>query len=169
MNGVGGSPEELSLEQRVTRIEDVRAIEKVKMLYTEGTDFGYDLEQIAGCFTEEGRWVSEGFADCHGREAIKEFFAGLKQVVTMALHYTTNPRIDVDPGGRTAAAKFHLWCACTMLRPDESGDKDAVTMIGTYSDRFEKVDGTWLISELKAEVRHVSEWTQGWALDPWRI
>jgi hypothetical protein len=160
---------ELSLEERVTRIEDVREIEKIKMLYTEGTDFGYDLDQIASCFTEDGRWVSEGFADCHGREAIKEFFGQLKLAVTMALHYTTNPRIDVDPGGVTAAAKFHLWCACTMKRPDESGEEDAITMIGTYSDRFEKVDGTWLIKELNAHVRHVSEWTKGWALDPWRI
>lgn len=160
---------ERSLEERITRVEDVQGIEKIKMLYTEGTDFGYDLDQIASCFTEDGRWVSEGFADCNGREAIAAFFGQLKQVVTMALHYTTNPRIDVGDDGVTATGKFHLWCACTMKRGDESGEEDAVMMIGTYADRFEKVDGTWLIKELNADVRHVSEWTKGWALDPWRI
>lgn len=41
-------------------------------------------------------------------------------------------------------------------------------MLGTYSDTFRQVDGEWLIEELTADVRHVSEWTQGWARQPWR-
>lgn len=157
-----------SLEQRLTLLEDVRAIEEVKYLYTEGTDTGYDLEKIASAFTPEGRWVAEGFADCHGRQAIKDFFLGLSQVVSMALHHATNPRIVVDPGGTTASGQWYLHCVCTMRRSDGSDDQDAVLMIGTYRDRFEKVDGEWLISELVADVRHVSEWTQGWAKQPWR-
>jgi hypothetical protein len=160
--------ESLSSEERLTRMEDIHGITQIKMLYTEGTDFGYDLDQIASCFTEDGRWVAEGFADCNGREEIKEFFGNLKQVVSMALHYTTNPRITINDDGLTATGKFHLWCACTMARSDDSGEQDAVTMIGTYADRFEKVDGVWLLKELNADVRHVSEWTQGWALEPWR-
>jgi hypothetical protein len=166
MQGLGTT---LSVEERLARMEAIHEIQEIKFRYTEGTDFGYDLDKIASCFTEDGRWVSEGFADCHGREEIKEFFAGLKQVVSMALHYTTNPRITLGDDGLSATGRFHLWCACTMSRSDDSGESDAVTMIGTYDDKFEKVDGKWLIKELNADVRHVSEWSEGWARQPWRV
>jgi ketosteroid isomerase-like protein len=162
------SPPGVLLEQRVARLEDVRSIQEVKYRYTEGTDTGYDLDKIASAFTPDGRWVAEGFADCHGREEIKEFFAGLKQVVTMALHHATNPRIQVAEDGLSATGQFYLHCLCTMLRGDDSGGSDAVLMIGTYRDRFAKVDGEWLLDELVADVRHVSEWTEGWARQPWR-
>lgn len=158
----------LSLEQRVTRLEDAQAIQDVKFRYTQATDTGYDLDRIAACFTPDGRWAAEGFADCHGRDEIREFFGNLKQVVTMALHHATNPRIQVAPDGTSATGQFYLHCVCTMLRGDGSDDADAVLMIGTYSDRFAKVDGEWLLEELVAEVRHVSEWTEGWARQPWR-
>lgn len=157
-----------SVEQRLARMEAIHEIQEVKYRYIAGTDFGYDLDQIASCFTIDGRWRAEGFADCHGRTEIKEFFGRLKQVVTMALHYATNPRIEVGHEGLTAVGRFHLWCACTMIQPGGSTGSDAVVMLGTYSDTFRKIDGEWLIEELDADVRHVSEWTQGWANQPWR-
>lgn len=86
----------------------------------------------------------------------------------MALHYATNPRIEVHDNGIGATGRFHLWCACTMRRPAEPQESNAVVMLGTYSDTFRQVDGEWLIEELTADVRHVSEWTQGWARQPWR-
>lgn len=49
------------------------AIQEVKFRYTEGTDPGYDLDKIAAAFTPDGRWYAEGFADCHGRDEIREF------------------------------------------------------------------------------------------------
>ncbi len=158
----------VSLEHRVARLEDVRAIQEVMFRYTEGTDTGYDLDKIASCFTPDGRWLAEGFADWHGRDEIRDFFGNLKQVVTMALHHATNPRIEVADDGMSATGQFYLHCLCTMLRADGSGESDAVLMIGTYTDRFEKVDEQWLLKELIADVRHVSEWTEGWARQPWR-
>lgn len=160
-----GSP---SLEERIARLEDAKAIHEVKFRYTNATDTGYDLDGIAACFTPDGRWAAEGFADCHGRDEIREFFGGLKQVVTMALHHATNPRIQVAADGTTATGQFYLHCLCTMLRGDEAGGSDAVLMMGTYRDRFARHDGEWLISELVADVRHVSGWTEGWVREPWR-
>jgi hypothetical protein len=57
----------LSLEQRLARME---AIQEIKFRYTEGTDFGYDLDKIASCFTEDRRWFSSTSgapARCHGQ------------------------------------------------------------------------------------------------------
>jgi hypothetical protein len=56
-----------------------------------------------------------------------------------------------------------------MSRSDDSGESDAVTMIGTYDDTFEKVDGRWLLKELTTDVRHVSELSEGWARQRWRV
>lgn len=155
------------LERRVLRLEDLRAVEQLKFRYTAACDFGFDVDAIAACFTEDGRWVAEGFADCHGREQIRDYFRRLSHVTPQALHYATSPRVELDDDGTRATAQFHLLCLSTVRRRGDDG-LDALVMIGSYHDRCVKVDGEWLFEELRADVRHVSEWTEGWARQPWR-
>ena len=155
------------LERRLTRLEDVRAVEQLKFRYTAACDFGYDLDALASCFAPDGRWVSDGFADCHGRDEIRDYFRRLAKVTPQALHYATSPRVLLDAGGGRAEARFHLLCLSTVRRRG-SDEHDALVMIGSYHDRCIKIDGQWLFEELRADVRHISEWTQGWVREPWR-
>lgn len=88
--------------------------------------------------------------------------------MTLAFHHATNPRIDVAPDGMSASGRFYLYCICTMLRANDPEQSDAVLMFGSYQDKFVKLNGEWLLAELIADVRHVSEWTEGWVRQPWK-
>lgn len=85
----------------------------------------------------------------------------------MALHYATNPMIEIDASGTRATATFYLQCLATMEQLD-SQETDAVIMIGTYSDTCVKVDGSWFFEELNVDVRHSPNWVEGWVNQPFR-
>jgi hypothetical protein len=157
-----------SLERRLRHLEDIRAIEQLKYRYTAGCDFGYDLDEIAGCFTENGRWISNGFADLTGRQEIRDYFERLSRYTSQALHYTTSPRITIEPSGDRATAEFYLLCLATVRRRG-STESDAVVILGSYTDICIKIDDKWFFEELRVDVRHSSDWTEGWAKQPWRL
>jgi hypothetical protein len=154
------------LEARLALIEAEREIEQLQYRYTAACDHGYDVDAIASCFTPTGRWVANGFADCHGRDEIRAFFTSLARVTPQVLHYATSPRITVRPDGQTATAEFYLLCLSTVTGGSDGAE--AVIILGTYSDRCVKVNSEWLFEELRVDVRHISEWTQGWVNQPWR-
>jgi hypothetical protein len=157
------SPDDL--RAAVDRLQALHAIEQLKYRYTAACDFGFDLDAIAECFVPDGRWVSEGYADCRGRDQIRRYFAAVARATPMAQHHATNPRIELDPDHEHATSRFHLFCVCTTTVPERA----AVVIIGTYEDRCVKVGDEWLYEELRADIRHVSEWTQGWVNQPWLI
>lgn len=156
-----------ALEARVRQLEDIRAIENLKFRYTAACDSGFDRDAIADCFTEDGRWGANGFGECHGREEIRDFFRRLARVTPQALHYATSPRIRVAADGTTATGDFYLLCLATV-RQRTSDVLAALVILGSYADKFAKVNGEWWIEELRGNIRHISEWTQGWAKQPWR-
>lgn len=110
--------------------------------------------------------MANGFADCRGRGEIRAFFAKLGRVTPQVLHYATNPRISVSADGQSANAQFHLLCLSTVLSAHDPAQ--AVIILGTYSNTCVRLEGEWLFEELRVDVRSVSEWTQGWAKQPWR-
>ena len=55
------------LAARLTRLEDVRAIEQLKYRYAGHCDDSYDPEGIASLFIEDGRWVVDGEGGNHDR------------------------------------------------------------------------------------------------------
>jgi hypothetical protein len=156
-----------AIQQRLELLEDVRAIEDLKHRYTAALDFGYDLDALAACFVPRGRWVANGFGDCRGHDEIRAFFARLAKATPQTLHYATSPRIEVAPDGLSAVARFYLLNLSTVRRRD-SDELDAVVVLGTYDDRCVKIEGRWLFEELRVDVRSSSDWTEGWARQPWR-
>ncbi|VTJ03265.1 Uncharacterised protein [Streptococcus pneumoniae] len=57
------------LQARLTRLEDIKAIEELKYTYAGYCDNGYDPEGISSLFVEDGRWVVDGEgATLTGRE-----------------------------------------------------------------------------------------------------
>lgn len=151
------------LRAAVDRLEALRAIEQLKYRYTQACDFGFDLDAIAECFVPDGRWVSDGYADCRGRDAIRRYFAAVARATPMAQHHATNPQIELAADQQHATSRFHLFCVCTTTVPERA----AVVILGTYRDRCVKVGHEWRYEELRVNVRHVSEWTKGWVNQPW--
>lgn len=154
---------------RLTRLEDIKAIEELKYTYAGFCDAGYNPEGIANLFVEDGRWVVDGEgATLTGREEIKAHFAALSERITWALHYMIAPNIQIDPFGDRATGTFYLLCLCTIERTDDANEKDAVILTINYRDTFVKRDGKWYFEELIGLTHQVSDWEQGWVKQPFR-
>jgi len=155
--------------QRLSRLEDVRAIEQLKYKYAGYCDNSYDPEGIASLFTEDGRWVVDGEGGTMtGHEEIKAHFSALSEKISWAQHYMIAPRVDLSEDGLSATGYFYLLCLCTIERTNDPAEKDAVILTLNYVDQFVKRDGKWYFQELLGRTHQVSDWDLGWVKQPFR-
>jgi len=155
--------------QRLSRLEDVRAIEQLKYTYAGYCDDSYDPDGIASLFAEDGRWVVDGEGGSMvGHEEIKAHFRALSEKISWAQHYMIAPRVELSEDGLSATGYFYLLCLCTIERTDDPAEKDAVILTLNYVDQFVKRDGKWYFQELLGRTHQVSDWDQGWVKQPFR-
>jgi hypothetical protein len=83
------------LEKRIAQIEDIEAIRKLKGRYCLHVDERNE-DAWASLFTEDGVWESDKFGVHEGREAIRALFRSIPEFLSFAVHYVTNPIIEVD-------------------------------------------------------------------------
>jgi hypothetical protein len=160
------------LEVRLRGVEDVEAIRRLKARYGQLADSRYargrprpreELEPIAralaGLFSEDAIWDGGpvmGLAE--GRDAIYERF--LQPTLNFSWHYFVKPHIVVD--GDTASATWDILAPCT------SAADEAMWMAGFEEDRYVRVDGAWLHSEMKLGVVFMAPHAKGWVRPPRR-
>ena len=146
-----------ALEERVRRLEDLEAIRTLKARYCAACDNAYDADAIASLFTENGVWDGEPTFDrLEGREAIRNYFAGVAARMPVARHQVMNPDIEVAPHGATAEGRWLLFQPCSSA---ERGD---LWLSATYHDSYRKVDGAWRIAETRVEVAFFTLYQDGW-------
>lgn len=144
-----------TLEERVRQLEDVEAIRRLRVRYGQLCDANYDADGIAELFSEDAVFDGDNLGIYHGREAIRQFFAGLSRRITFAVHHYLGHQIDIDPSGEEATGTWYGFSAVTLEgRP--------VWIGGTHRDRYRKVDGRWLFSSTQANRRFFTPYELGW-------
>ncbi|MEM7541622.1 MAG: nuclear transport factor 2 family protein [Pseudomonadota bacterium] len=138
------------LEARITRIEDVEAIKKLKARYCEICDDMHNPDRINSLFAEDGIWESPEFGKAEGHAAIRELFAGFKAMFSFSQHNISNPIIDVD-GDRATA----IWYIAGPWTKTEDGK--AIWMQARYDDDYVKTNGEWQYQHLRVKVRMVAD------------
>jgi SnoaL-like domain len=157
-----------SLEQWLSRLEDLEAIKHLRYQYAGYCDSKYDPDGITSLFVPEGHWFVTGVGgEATGPAEMREFFTNMAQSIVWAPHFIMAPQIDVAEDGLTAQGRFYLRCFCTILRADDPSKSDAVVLTGNYVDQFIKEDGRWQFKELTGVVHQASEWTKGWVEQQW--
>ena len=150
---------DLSLAERIDRLESIEAIKRLKARYCTHCDDDYAPDAIASLFAEDAVWqASEGFGEHRGREAIRSFFAGVSGRITFAAHLVLNPVVEVDGDRGTGA--WRLIMPCTVV---EDGAPEARWMVGEYDDRFVRQDGVWLFQSLNVTINIFAPHRTGWA------
>ena len=128
----------MSVEQRLQRLEDIEAIKQLIARYMTAADHNAEPEMMAPCFTEDAVWHCEGIGGYEGRDAI---VSGLREVSTerlsWALHYATQPIIEVADDGQTATGEYYLWELAKAVQEDGGPDKDT-WVGGWYESKFRK-------------------------------
>lgn len=157
------------LESRLTRLEDIEDIKRVMIRYAHAMDSGFDEEAIGSCFTEDAQWSIQPSTPAsgmyHGRDAIREFFAGLRSVYSWTMHNLDNAAINIADDGQSAVGTWYLVDPCE-IRDEETGEPQAAFITGRYENTFVKVDGKWYIKELSAVIHNASSWDRGWIRQP---
>lgn len=138
----GGDTQSSALEERLRRVEDELAIQRILVDYSATQD-ARDYAGYAALFAREGEWVN-GRSVYKGREAIHEMLVGLYGPTpsdyqnTESYHITSNARIDVD-GDRATAHSRHL---LVMRGPN---GEPTPRLAGRYEDELIREEGEWKI------------------------
>jgi len=146
------------LEGRVRLLEDIIAIQALKIQYASHCDRNYDPEALAELFVPEGVWDGGAQGRYEGRPAIKEFFRRASKTFPFALHYVANGAITVT--GDEARGSWYLFMTATRAAP--SGDV-AIWNAVRYEDEFLRVDGGWRFTVVRVANRFfMTAFDQGW-------
>jgi hypothetical protein len=63
--------------------------------------------------------------------------------------------IDIAPSGHEASGTCYLWMPATL-------NGRAVWLAATYDNRYRKVGGQWLFSQVKVTVAFMTPYETGW-------
>lgn len=152
------SEELAALSARIQRLEDESDLKILKGRYCEHCDNGYDPDGIASLFTSDGVWDGGFMGRFEGREAIREHFEGVPDVMIMAIHHVTNPIIEID--GDVARAQWYLWQPCTNRSPR------AIWLAARYNDTCVRTADGWRFKEMIISPKMFAPYGEGWAEVP---
>lgn len=141
-----------SLEERITRLEDLHAIQQLRARYCQFLDDGR-WEDLTTLFTEDGAFI--GLSTARGKEAMLEFFPTLNaSTVTAWWHFSSNETIELD--GANATGETWLLQPCVV-------EGETQIAAGRYRDSMVKTEaGTWLFSERRVSFFFWGPLSEGW-------
>ena len=131
-----------TLEQRVQRVEDQLAIQRILVDYAATQD-AHDYDGYAALFAQDGEWVN-GRNVYKGRVAIHKMLVDLYgapppgYVNNESFHISYDAQIDVH-GDHATAHSRHL-----LIMRGPNGEPTPM-LAGRYEDEFIREDGQWKI------------------------
>ncbi len=150
---------DLSLEQRISRLESIEQIRVMKAVYCDLCDRGYHPEGLSALFTDDAVWDGGIFGRYEGKAAIRDFFKSISGSLVFAAHLVMNPIIGfIDDD--TATGKWRLLEPASV---NEDGKLDSRLLLAAYEDVYVRVAGAWLNKSVKVHVNFFEPISKGWA------
>jgi len=153
------------LKARKTRIEDIKAIEKLQRAYGYYVDYGL-WDQVVDLFADDAT-IEFGLDGVYkGKDRIKEYFYTLTDGQPGLKHGQLNqnmlimPVVTVADDGQTAKARW-----TDIIMAGELG-KWANWGLGPFENEYVKEDGVWKISKLHWYEILMVPYDKGWAKSP---
>lgn len=144
------------LGEKIQRLHDIEEIKTLKYEYALGCDLLVNEgdERLLEVFTDDITWDGGSFGKFEGIESMKAFAKEAPNVLKFTYHFFTNPIIKID--GDKAEAQWYLYGLYTM--PDGTD----MVLVGSEFDKYRKVDGRWLMSEMKLVPNFFVPYKEGW-------
>ena len=139
-----------ALEARITRLEDIEAIKKLKAVYCDICDDMHNPDRIGALFAEDGIWESADFGKAVGPPAVRELFQKFQNMFSFSQHNIMNPIIDVN--GNHATAQWYI-----MGPWDQTEDNRKTWMTLRYNDDYVTVNGAWKYQHLRVALRMLED------------
>ena len=141
----------LTLEERISRLEDIHEIGQLRARYCQALDDGR-WEDLADTFTEDGAFV--GLSTARGRAEMLEFFPQLNSsTVTSWWHFSSNETVELD--GDSATGTTWLLQPCVV-------DGESQIAAGRYEDTMVRTPHGWRFTERRVSFFFWSSLESGW-------
>jgi hypothetical protein len=150
---------EITLEQRIQRLEDVDAVQRLMATYGECVDNSYDLDGMRQILADDLVWTSNAFGEYQGLEAYLEGQRQISTGVEWAFHQMVPLRVDVD--GDRATGTFYLLMLATFLG-DGVDTRVPIILSARYDNEFSREAAGWKCSRMGVNFHQVSPLTEGW-------
>jgi hypothetical protein len=144
------------LERRITIVEDIEAIKKLKARYCAICDDNHDPDRITDLFTDDAVWESEGIGVHQGHAAIRALFQRFQERISFSQHNVMNPIIEV--AGDSAKGVWYFLGPFTFRRGNR-----AMWLAARYEEQYVKINGEWKFKHLRAIGRMSAPYETGWA------
>lgn len=135
----------MTLEERITRLEDIESIRYLQAKYQRCLD-SRDFDGLASCFCEDAvSSYGNGNMSYKGKDAIIKFLCSVMSLSMPSTHLIHGGEVDwIDP--TNAKAKWYL--------EDHLVHKKYLVKLhgaAIYHVEYKKIDGNWLISSIGYE------------------
>jgi hypothetical protein len=131
----------LSFEDRFNAVQE---ISKIVYGYADALDTG-DFDRLGDYFVRGKVRVNGRDEVYEGKDGVLGMFHDFTRFydgIPSTKHVTTNLMIDVDDSGRSATAKSYF--TVLQARPELPLQ---IVIAGRYADAFERIDGTWYLTD----------------------
>ena len=144
------------LERRITILEDIEAIKKLKARYCEICDDDHNQDRIVQIFAEDGIWESKDFGAAKGHTELRKLFKSFADRISFSQHNVMNPIIEVS--GNTAKGSWYFLGPFTFRKGNRQ-----MWLAARYEDDYVKINGEWKFKHLRAIGRMAAPYEKGWA------
>ena len=144
------------LQRRLTVVEDVEAIKRLKAEYCDICDSNHDQDRIVGIFTSDGIWESKGVGRAQGHAELRKLFKSFEERISFSQHNVFNPRIEVT--GDQAHGIWYFLGPFTFRKANQD-----IWLAARYEEDYVKIDGVWKFQHLRAIGRMAAPYESGWA------
>jgi hypothetical protein len=148
--------ENAELQKRLTVLEDVEAIIRLKAEYCDICDDKHNQDRIVSIFAEDGIWEAQGIGRAQGHAEIRKLFKSFEERISFSQHNVFNPRIDVN--GAEAHGVWNFLGPFTFRK----GNKQ-LWLAARYEDDYVKLNGAWKFKHLRGFGRMVAPYEERWA------
>jgi len=146
----------LELERRITVLEDIEAIKRLKARYCEICDDDHNQDRIVQIFAEDGIWESKDFGQAQGHAELRKLFKSFAERISFSQHNVMNPIIEVS--GNTAKGSWYFLGPFTFRKGNRQ-----MWLAARYEDDYVKINGEWKFKHLRAIGRMAAPYEKGWA------
>jgi hypothetical protein len=144
------------LERRITILEDIEAIKKLKARYCSVCDDDHNPDEITKLFASDGIWEGDGIGAHKGHAAIRALFERFRDRISFSQHNVMNPNITVT--GDRAKGSWYFLGPFTF----RNGNRQ-MWLAARYEDDYVKINGEWKFAHLRAIGRMSAPYETGWA------
>ena len=139
---------QLDTADRLQRLEDIEAIQQLIARYAKAVDHNGDPALVAPLFTEDAVWHCEGIGHWETRDGIvRDIRPNCTTFMPWAIHYMTQPIVEVAADGVSATANHYLW-ELGKVAPAEGGPTEDTWIGGWYDSRCRKEGSVWKFARI---------------------